>query len=87
MCLERALVRAGFAALTPSGKDGIYEVVLVAMHGVVCGTRVAAGASPAAKGIAGASDRSPMELGGAGLWPFSIVDACRTAKRMEQTGP
>ena len=43
----------------------------------------AAGASPAAKGIAGASDRSPMELGGAGLWPFSIVDACRTAKRME----
>src|SRR5229473_356361 len=25
----------------------------------------------------------PMELGGAGLWLFSIVDAYRTAKQME----
>jgi len=26
----------------------------------------------------------PLELGGGGLWVFSIVDAYRTAKQMEQ---
>src|SRR5690242_15639193 len=32
----------------------------------------------------GAAVGVPMELGGAGLWLFSIVDAYRTAKHMEQ---
>ena len=32
----------------------------------------------------GAAVGVPMELGGAGLWVFSIVDAYRTGKRMEQ---
>jgi len=36
--------------------------------------------------VIGAAVGVPMELGGAGLWLFSIVDAYRTAKRMEQ-GP
>ena len=36
--------------------------------------------------VIGAAIGVPMELGGAGLWLFSIVDAYRTAKRMEQTG-
>jgi TM2 domain-containing membrane protein YozV len=35
----------------------------------------------------GAAIGVPMELGGAGLWVFSIVDAYRTAKRMGADGP
>jgi TM2 domain-containing membrane protein YozV len=35
--------------------------------------------------VVGAAVGVPMELGGAGLWVFSIVDAYRTAKHMEQT--
>jgi hypothetical protein len=35
--------------------------------------------------VIGAAVGVPMELGGAGLWLFSIVDAYRTAKRMETT--
>jgi TM2 domain-containing membrane protein YozV len=34
--------------------------------------------------VIGAAVGVPMELGGAGLWLFSIVDAYRTAKHMEQ---
>ena len=38
--------------------------------------------------VIGAAIGVPMELGGAGLWLFSIVDAYRTAKHMESgTGP
>ena len=37
--------------------------------------------------VIGAAIGVPMELGGAGLWLFSIADAYRTAKRMEQAGP
>jgi TM2 domain-containing membrane protein YozV len=33
--------------------------------------------------VIGAAVGVPMELGGGGLWLFSIVDAYRTAKRME----
>jgi TM2 domain-containing membrane protein YozV len=33
--------------------------------------------------VIGAAIGVPMELGGGGLWLFSIVDAYRTAKRME----
>ena len=33
--------------------------------------------------VIGAAIGIPMELGGAGLWVFSIVDAYRTAKKME----
>jgi TM2 domain-containing membrane protein YozV len=33
--------------------------------------------------VIGAAIGVPMELGGGGLWIFSIVDAYRTAKRME----
>ena len=33
--------------------------------------------------VVGAAIGVPMELGGAGLWLFSIVDAYRTAKSME----
>ena len=33
--------------------------------------------------VIGAAVGVPMELGGTGLWLFSIVDAYRTAKRME----
>jgi TM2 domain-containing membrane protein YozV len=33
--------------------------------------------------VIGAAIGVPMELGGAGLWLFSIVDAYRTAKQME----
>jgi TM2 domain-containing membrane protein YozV len=33
--------------------------------------------------VIGAAIGVPMELGGAGLWLFSIVDAYRTAKHME----
>ncbi len=33
--------------------------------------------------VIGAAVGVPMELGGGGLWIFSIVDAYRTAKRME----
>ena len=33
--------------------------------------------------VVGAAIGVPMELGGGGLWLFSIVDAYRTAKRME----
>ena len=36
--------------------------------------------------VIGAAVGVPMELGGGGLWIFSIVDAYRTAKHMEQTG-
>ena len=36
--------------------------------------------------VIGAAIGVPMELGGAGLWLFSIVDAYRTAKQMEK-GP
>ena len=36
--------------------------------------------------VIGAAIGVPMELGGAGLWLFSIVDAYRTAKRMETYG-
>src|SRR3984893_2043228 len=35
--------------------------------------------------VIGAAVGVPMELGGAGLWLFSIVDAYRTAKHMEST--
>jgi TM2 domain-containing membrane protein YozV len=34
----------------------------------------------------GAAVGVPMELGGGGLWLFSIVDAYRTAKQMEKLG-
>jgi len=34
--------------------------------------------------VIGAAIGVPMELGGTGLWIFSIVDAYRTAKHMEQ---
>ncbi|HKC18813.1 MAG TPA: hypothetical protein VKE27_04205 [Candidatus Dormibacteraeota bacterium] len=34
--------------------------------------------------VIGAAIGVPMELGGAGLWVFSIVDAYRTAKQMER---
>lgn len=34
--------------------------------------------------VIGAAIGVPMELGGGGLWVFSIVDAYRTAKHMEQ---
>jgi TM2 domain-containing membrane protein YozV len=34
--------------------------------------------------VIGAAIGVPMELGGAGLWLFSIVDAYRTAKSMER---
>jgi len=33
--------------------------------------------------VVGAAVGVPMELGGGGLWLFSIVDAYRTAKKME----
>src|SRR5437879_5393321 len=33
--------------------------------------------------VIGAAVGVPMELGGGGLWLFSIVDAYRTAKKME----
>jgi TM2 domain-containing membrane protein YozV len=33
--------------------------------------------------VIGAAIGVPMELGGAGLWLYSIVDAYRTAKQME----
>lgn len=36
--------------------------------------------------VIGATLGVPMELGGAGLWVFSIVDAYRTAKQMERLG-
>ncbi|HET9783154.1 MAG TPA: hypothetical protein VFR33_15415 [Candidatus Dormibacteraeota bacterium] len=36
--------------------------------------------------VIGAAIGVPMELGGAGLWVFSIVDAYRTAKQMERLG-
>jgi TM2 domain-containing membrane protein YozV len=36
--------------------------------------------------VIGAAIGVPMELGGGGLWIFSIVDAYRTAKHMEQRG-
>ena len=36
--------------------------------------------------VIGAAIGVPMELGGGGLWLFSIVDAYRTAKRMESEG-
>ena len=36
--------------------------------------------------VIGAAIGVPMELGGGGLWIFSIVDAYRTAKRMESEG-
>lgn len=36
--------------------------------------------------VIGAAVGVPMELGGGGLWLFSIVDAYRTAKSMEKTG-
>jgi TM2 domain-containing membrane protein YozV len=35
--------------------------------------------------VIGAAVGVPMELGGTGLWLFSIVDAYRTAKRMENS--
>jgi hypothetical protein len=35
--------------------------------------------------VIGAAIGVPMELGGAGLWLYSIVDAYRTAKQMEKT--
>ena len=37
--------------------------------------------------VIGAAVGVPMELGGGGLWLFSIVDAYRTAKRMESGQP
>ena len=37
--------------------------------------------------VIGAAIGVPMELGGGGLWLFSIVDAYRTAKRMESGQP
>ena len=36
--------------------------------------------------VIGAAVGVPMELGGGGLWLFSIVDAYRTAKSMERSG-
>jgi TM2 domain-containing membrane protein YozV len=36
--------------------------------------------------LIGAAVGVPMELGGGGLWVFSIVDAYRTAKHMERQG-
>jgi hypothetical protein len=36
--------------------------------------------------VIGAAVGVPIELGGAGLWVFSIVDAYRTAKQMERLG-
>jgi TM2 domain-containing membrane protein YozV len=36
--------------------------------------------------VIGAAIGVPMELGGGGLWLFSIVDAYRTAKSMERSG-
>jgi len=36
--------------------------------------------------VIGAAVGVPMELGGGALWVFSIVDAYRTAKQMEQRG-
>jgi TM2 domain-containing membrane protein YozV len=36
--------------------------------------------------VIGAAVGVPMELGGGGLWLFSIVDAYRTAKSMEKLG-
>jgi len=36
--------------------------------------------------VIGAAIGVPMELGGGGLWLFSIVDAYRTAKSMEKAG-
>jgi len=36
--------------------------------------------------VIGAAVGVPMELGGGGLWLFSIVDAYRTAKHMESGG-
>ncbi len=36
--------------------------------------------------VVGAAIGVPMELGGGGLWIFSIVDAYRTAKQMEKGG-
>jgi len=36
--------------------------------------------------VIGAAVGVPMELGGGTLWVFSIVDAYRTAKQMEQRG-
>lgn len=36
--------------------------------------------------VIGAAVGVPMELGGGALWLFSIVDAYRTAKHMEQFG-
>ena len=36
--------------------------------------------------VIGAAVGVPMELGGGGLWIFSIVDAYRTAKRTESGG-
>jgi len=36
--------------------------------------------------VIGAAIGVPIELGGAGLWVFSIVDAYRTAKQMERLG-
>ena len=37
--------------------------------------------------VIGAAIGVPLELGGAGLWLFSIADAYRTAKRMEGAPP
>jgi len=37
--------------------------------------------------VIGAAVGVPMELGGGGLWLFSIVDAYRTAKKMESGNP
>jgi len=36
--------------------------------------------------VIGAAVGVPMELGGGTLWVFSIVDAYRTAKQMDQRG-
>lgn len=36
--------------------------------------------------VIGAAVGVPVELGGAGLWLFSIVDAYRTARQMERLG-
>ncbi len=37
--------------------------------------------------VIGAAIGVPMELGGGGLWLFSIVDAYRTARQMERDRP
>jgi len=37
--------------------------------------------------VIGAAIGVPLELGGAGLWLFSIADAYRTARRMEAAPP